>query len=267
MTLAVTLNGYNYNINSVVKSEKDQAKSGLTHLKDYLGTANGAYKCTDLPSKICKLGAETALLMKNPAVASSLKGIGSGFSKAAGGFIVPYCAFSAIQLEESIELIDKKGGSAGNVEALVKNSFSFVASACYSALLFGPNKILNSVATVADFGEAGIELKQEACKFSEVSDMEGAEGLTAEIKTKLAEKKKLHLFGLIKAVTSVVSGIFAVLALILATAVVPAIVSAVIGLVAITFTFIKHFYGENLDRKMTFERTTPIQLPSVLETA
>ncbi len=256
MAFPVTVQNDRFKFEIQAKANEQAAKSGLTQLKDYLGSANGAYKCADLPNKICKFGKEVALAAGSPRTAMKFQVPGSVFSRVAGAFILPYAAFTAIEVKENVDKVSAKGGaSAKNVENLVKSSFTAITAFCHTLGLFVPgNPVLKTVSTVTDLGDDGIELKQQACAWSEANEILDIEGLTPEVTSAVKQTRTHKLLGMIKSVLSVVGGIFAVLALIASSLIVPGLVTATIGLAAIVFTFITKFYGENMDNKLKIDR-------------
>lgn len=235
------------------KNEKAD-KSALVQYKDFNGSAYGAFKVVDLFSKVCKESVEIAKLAKDPVTAASIQSVGSTFSRIGGAFIVPHTIITAIEVVESVQEVANDGATSSNVESMVKSIFEFTTAGCLTMMQFVPSNVFKSVATVTGLAGDSIELKQQASQFSTVDALQSAEGLSTDLQTDLAQKKTQHLLGIIKSVASVVGGIFAFLGMIFAATIVPAIVSATVGLVAITFTFIKHFYSENMDNKLTITR-------------
>lgn len=261
----VPLNGVNYRINSVPNAKA--GNSALTQTRDFADSAYGAYKLTDCVSKLFKESIAIADAAGSASTVAALKGPGAVIGGMAGGFIAAHWVSSAIGVKDSIKAVVDKGPSNGRVESLVKESLDFVTSGCFTMLNFVDAPILKTIGTFTDLTGDSIEVKQEACNWTLADDLLKTQGETggvsAEIHADLVAKKKLHFIGLIKAVVSVVGGIFAALAIILGAALVPAIVTASIGLVAITMTFVKHFFRENMDQKVTIDRlVAPIAVPT-----
>jgi hypothetical protein len=265
---AIPLHGVSYNVES--KPNPAATKGGFTRFKDYVGSADGAYKFTDLFTKVFKESIEIASLAGSASTVAALKGPGAVFSKLSGAFIFPYFAFASVKLKESAEKVANEGPSDGRVENLVKDSLGWVTSGCYATLNFVDVPVLGSIAKVTDLAGDSIELKQEVSAWTLADDLmktHGKGGVSSEIHHDLVEEKKLRFLGIIKAVVSVVGGIFAVLALILGAAVVPGIVAASLSLVGISMAFIKHFYRENMDQKVTIQREVVVIPATLNETA
>ena len=261
----VPLSGVNYRIHSVPNAKA--SNGALTQAKDFSDSAYGAYKLTDGISKLFKESILIADAAGCSSAVAALKGPGAVIGGMAGGFIAAHWVSSAIGVKDSIQAVVDNGPSDGRVENLVKDSLDFVASGCFTMLNFADVPVLKAIGTFADLTGDSIELKQEACNWTLADDLlktQGVEdGVSIDIHADLVAKKKLHFIGLIKTVVSVVGGIFAALAIILGAALVPAIVTASIGLVAITLTFVKHFFRENMDQKVTINRlVAPIEVPT-----
>ena len=261
----VPLNGVNYRINSTPNAKA--GNGALTQAKDFADSAYGAYKLTDGVSKLFKESIIIAESAGNLSAAAALKGPGSVIGGMAGGFIAAHWVSSAIGVKDSIKAVVDNGPSCGRVESLVKDSLDFITSGCFTMINFVDAPVLKVIGTFADLTGDSIEVKQEACNLTLADDLLKTQGETggvsADIHADLVAKKKLHFIGLVKAVVSVVGGIFAALAIILGAALVPAIVTASIGLVAITLTFVKHFFRENMDQNVKIERlVAPVEVIS-----
>jgi hypothetical protein len=253
MALPIRIGDYNITPKPNPKAEN----TALTQIKDRLGSAAGVYATMDTTAKALAWGSEVASLAEGEGISSFLGEQGKTFKQIAGGTIVAYTAWTALDFHDAVSLVAEKDGSDGRLQDAVKKFFTFLTSACYAILLFIPGvSLIANLAAVSDLTDDVIDIKQGAEKWTLADELQQSQdpNMNEVLSGQLAAQKKQTLFGMIKSVLSAVGGIFAVIGIFFRDLLVPKIVVLTIKFAAGIFRGITHYNKENMSHHVTIER-------------
>ena len=243
----VTIDQVAYNL---VPRENPTAQNGTAkQVHDFVTSAYGTWRITQLPWKIGDVVAETATLagMAKESVQPLRDGV-KVFKGAANGMIFGYWIWTMFEWDEQSSKVAAEGTGEQWVE-LGRRSVDCVTAGCHSMATLVPSakSTLGNVALMTDLANDTIEACQAAVKWGRADELlTRCTNLSEDVQAGLQSEKTLHLISLTKSVLAVVAGIFGLLGLLLGVAIVPSIVLLTLGLATCSLAFVKHFFKENI---------------------
>jgi hypothetical protein len=218
---------------------------------NFVASAYGAYRLTQLPGKTLALGGEIAHLAGSPEIAKPMKDTAKVFNTAASGMIIAYWIWDSFELKDQIAEVAEKGFGDGRLLELFRVSLDWATAGCYSVGNFvsGTAKSsLGTVASVTDLSVDSIEAYQAAKNWVRADHLlannpEFSEKLQGDLK---AERTLQFISGM-KSSVAVAAGVLGLLGAILAATLVPPVVFLTMGLMTCVLSIIKHYYKADME--------------------
>jgi hypothetical protein len=244
MTLRVSsqeiLKGTHQLLPKLNDKEKD---SGVKKVHDFVSSAYGTYRFTQLPGKIANVVVEGATLAGATEEAiKPVKDVAKVFNTAANGMIWGYWLWSTFEVGDQIsKVIHDKETDGGDYIELFRRGTDWVTAGCHSlsSVLPSIKSTFGSIAMVTDPTVDTIESIQAGGSLWKVSTLLSKDSpISEEVRKDLESEKSFQLISLAKSVIAAVAGIFA--------AVLPPLVLAITGLTVLLLALTKYFFKENM---------------------
>ncbi|HEX2582781.1 MAG TPA: hypothetical protein VHL30_01545 [Chlamydiales bacterium] len=227
----------------VPKLNEKAQNSGAKKVHDFVSSAYGTYRFTQLPGKIANVVIEGATLAgATEETIKPVKDVAKVFNTAANGMIWGYWLWSTFEVGDQVsKVIHDKEADGGDVIELVRVSTDWVTAGCHSLSTVLPSikSTFGSIARFTDPTVDTIESVQAGGNLWRVSKLLSKDSPISEaVRKDLESEKSFQCIALAKSVIAAVAGIFA--------AFLPPLVLAITGLTVLLLALAKHFYRENM---------------------
>lgn len=224
--------------------------STTKQVKDYSDKTLGAYRLPKVASSVIRLGADVAQSMgTTPRTVAPAIHVSRVLSNVANSLSVMRAVSLGCGLSEDIEKA-QKNSTFKNIIEVVKNTFDFMSSAFYSAVLFTglesakvAGDVTGLVPDVVDIGEAVSGLKEINDNGEKIDKAAASNEAIVQAKK---DTRNLQLLKLAKAVLAVAGTILGLLGLFLGGPIVPAIALLAISICSATFSIWGYFHEQNM---------------------